>query len=141
MRPTPLQIVKDKFGGRDKLISQLCDSVDQRNGDSSADEVRSRLNGLSNTKLLRLYRIEQQVRERFGDREKLIAHIVDARKEAGLSADDNYRRKLDDLSKGQLLDMTRIKHPARPVKLTPEQRLKKKRGKKQRARALAKING
>lgn len=141
MRPSPLQIVKDKFGGREKLVGQLCDMVDQRNGDSSTNEVRNRLNGLSNQKLLRLYRIEQQVREQFGDREKLIDHLIEARKTAGLTADETYRNKLDRLSKGELLDMTKMKYEPRPTKCTPEERLKRKRGKKQRERALSKING
>lgn len=138
MGASPLQIVKDKFGGRAKLVEQLVGMVDKQNGDDSTDQVKSRLMGLSNEKLLRLYKVEQTVRERFGDRAKLVAKIVDARKQAGLTVDDAYRAKLDGFSKARLLDLSREKHPERAQKLTPEQKLASKRGRKQRERAASK---
>lgn len=141
MKATPLQTVNDKFGGRSKLVDTLVPMVDAQRGDESKDEIRSRLMGLSNQKLLRLYRVEQTVRERFGDRAKLVAHIVDARKKAGLTADAEFEGKLETFSKARLLDLTRMNLPERPAKQTPEQKLARKRGKKARERALAKING
>jgi len=139
MKKSPLQTVKDTFGSREKLVDELLASADALQGDASKDETKSRLMGLSNAKLLRLMRTEQTVRERFGDRAKLVDHIIEARKTAGLTADDTFRAKLDTCSKGRLLDMTRQKHGERPAKLTDEQRLARKRGRKQRERALAKI--
>jgi hypothetical protein len=139
VKPSPLQIVKDQFGSREKLVEALVPMVDAHHGDSGKAEIRSRLMGLSNQKLLRLYRVEQAVRERFGDRDKLVQHLLDARKEAGLTADEDLKAKLDTRSKAQLLDMTRANLPERSAKLTPEQRLARKRGKKARERAEAAI--
>lgn len=139
MRPSPLQIVKDKFGGRAKLVEQLVSSVDKQHGDETPEAVKSRLMGLSNSKLLRLYRVEQHVRERFGDREKLVSAVLDARKKAGLPSDANFKNTLTDFSKARLLDLTRQKLGEKPAKQTPEQKLAGKRGKKERTRALKKL--
>jgi|GEM_PF-1832074 len=139
MRKTPLQIVKEKFGGREKLVGELVGMVDKMHGDDSDASVKSRLMGLSNQKLIRLYTVEQKVRERFGDKAKMITHVMDARKKAGLTADATLQTKLETYSKAQLLDMTRINFGTAAVKQTAEQRMASKRGKKQRARAKAKI--
>jgi len=138
MRATPKQTVEKNFGGKDKLVAEILKTADQAKGDSK-DQTKSRLMGLSNAKLLRLYKIEQAVRERFGDRSKLVAAIVDARKQAGHTTDDNFKAKLETYSKGRLLDMTKQKYAARPAKQTAEQKLAKKNGRKQRERALSKL--
>lgn len=139
MRMSPLQKVKKNFESRAKLVDQLVGSVDRQHGDTSDDQVRSRLMSLSNQKLLRLYAAEQKVRERFGDKAQLVEHILGARKKAGLTADAIFRAKLEASSKARLLDIAREKHPDAPAKQTPEQRLAKKRGRKERERALSKI--
>ena len=136
MRPNPLAQVKESFESREKLVEQLVGMVDKLHGDTK-DEVKARLAGLSNKKLLRLYRVEQTVRERFGDRKKLVEHIIEARQKAGLTADESYRDKLASYSKARLLDLTRQKLGEAPKKWTPEQKLRSKRGKKQRERAQA----
>jgi len=141
MKPTPMQVVKREFGSREKLVEQLADQVDRHPDDGSTDDTKRRLMGLSNQKLLRLYRVEQKVRERFGDREQLVEHLVTTRQKAGHTADDDYRRKLGDCSKARLLDMTRQKLGERPAKQTPEAKLARKRGRKARERALSRING
>ena len=106
MKKSPMGQVKDNFGDRKSLVAELAKLVDKQHGDSSNDDVKSRLMGLSNAKLLRLYRVEQDVREQFGDRAKLEAAIVEARKEAGLTADDDFKTKLGTYTKAQLVDMT-----------------------------------
>lgn len=138
MRPTPHQTVNKSFESRSALVEKLADMVDKQHDDASTDDVKARLMGLSNKKLLRLYNVEQRVRERFGDRDSLVNHIIEARKAAGLTADDKFREKLEGYSKARLLDMTRQKYGERQTKQTPEQRLAKKRGRKARARALEK---
>ena len=138
MKPTPHQLVKKSFESRANLVQKLVDMVDKHHGDNTNDEVKSRLMALSNQKLLRLYRVEQKVRERFGDKDGLIKHILEKRKASGFTADDVLKTKLESLSKAQLLDMTKQRLPERPAKQTPEERLKRKRGRKQRARALDK---
>lgn len=107
MKQTPLQIVKEKFGSREELAKQLAAMVDQMHGDSSKDQVKSRLMGLSNPRLLRLYAVEQTVREQYGDKAKLIDHILEVRKKAGHTADDSYRAKLETFTKARLLDVAR----------------------------------
>jgi hypothetical protein len=139
MRATPHQVVTKSFENRAALVAKLAELVDKQHGDTSVEDVKSRLMGLPNKKLLRLYQVEQKVRERFGDREKLVDHIIAKRKAAGLTADDTYRAKLDASSKARLLDIARQRHPDKPKKLTPEQRLARKNGRKQRARALQKL--
>lgn len=141
MKPTPMQVVNDEFGGREKLVDQLAGMVDRHPDDDSTDDTKKRLNGLSNQKLLRLYRVEQKVRERFGDRDALVEHVISARQKAGHTADDAYRTKLADYTKAKLLDLTRQKLGEKPAKQTPEERLAKKRGRKQRERAQSKLNG
>lgn len=138
MRPTPHQVVTKNFESRSALVDKLADMVDKQRGDSSKDDVKARLMGLSNKKLLRLYNVEQRVRERYGDRDGLVKHIIETRTQAGLTADDSFREKLDGFSKARLLDMTRQKHAPRQTKQTPEQRMAKKRGRKARARAQEK---
>jgi hypothetical protein len=135
MKKTPLQTVNDSFGSREKLVDQLASTADDP---SSGASTKSTLMGLSNAKLLRLARIEETVRQRFGDKDKLIAHIVDVRKKAGHTADADYEAKLRTYSKGRLLDMTRMRLGEKSEKLTDEQRMARKRGRKQRERALAK---
>lgn len=137
-KPTPLATVKDKFGGRAELVGKLADMVDDLH-DEGDSAVKSRLMGLSNKKLLRLYTIEQAVREKFGDREKLIDHLMAARKTAGLTANDDYKDKLQALSKGRLLDLSKSKLGVAAAKWTPEQKMKSKHGRKQIERAKSKL--
>ncbi len=139
MKPTPKQVVAEQFGSREKLVDQLVSVVDRHHGDESADETKARLMGLPNSKLLRLYQVEQKVRERFGDRAKLEAHIIESRKAAGHTADADFETKLASYSKARLLDMTRERLGERPAKQTDEERLANKRGRKQRERALSKL--
>jgi hypothetical protein len=137
MRPSPVQTVKKNFENRAKLVDQLADMVDKQHGDTSREQVRARLMGLSNTKLLRLYRVEQKVRERFGDRAKLVEHIMTARKNAGMTADDAIRTQLDGFTKARLLDLAAMKHGEKPAKMTAEEKARRRRGRKQKERAAS----
>ncbi|MGF1511702.1 MAG: hypothetical protein ACFB9M_19575 [Myxococcota bacterium] len=139
MKKTPLQTVNHRFGSREKLVEELVKTADRLKGDTSESETRSRLMGLSNSKLLRLAQVEQTVRERFGDRVKLIKHIVETRTAAGHTADADFEGKLETYSKARLLDMTRIRLGDRTPKQTPEEKLARKRGRKAKERALAAI--
>lgn len=139
MASTPHQTVKKNFESRAKLVEQLVGMVDKQHGDATPEQVKSRLMGLPNKKLVRLYQVEQKVREKFGTREKMVAHIVDARKKAGLTADATFQKVLDGYTKARLLDMTKMTYASAPKKQTPEQRLAKKRGRKAKERALSKL--
>jgi hypothetical protein len=50
---TPLQIVKEKYGSKEKLVSQLITHLKPVNGESK-DEFQKRLMTVSNRKLLKL---------------------------------------------------------------------------------------
>ena len=50
---TPVQAVQQRFGSKEKLVSQLVSSLQPYDGES-ADEFKSRLMMVSNRKLLRL---------------------------------------------------------------------------------------
>lgn len=137
MRPTPSQAVKKSFESKAKLVEQLVPLVDKARGDTTNDHVKSRLMGLPNSKLLRLWKVEQKVREKFGDRAKLVAAIVDARKKAGLTADAKFTEKLEGFTKARLLDISAQNHGERPAKQTAEQKMKTKRGRKAKERAAS----
>jgi hypothetical protein len=123
MARSPLQKVRDDFGGREALVNALVPLVDRLHGEASEDAVRSRMAKLSNDKLLRLHSVEQRVRERFGDRNKLVDHIVAGRKSAGLSHDQGFVNGLARHSKARLLDLTRQDWSKVAVK-TPKKKAK-----------------
>ncbi|MCK6547931.1 hypothetical protein L6R52_18915 [Myxococcota bacterium] len=135
MRQTPLQTIKKNFESRAKLIETLAGQVDKQNGDTTDAQVKARLGGLTNKKLLRLYKVEQKVREQFGDRAKMIQHIVDMRTKAGLTADAAFRAKLETFTKARLLDLTKQTLADKPAKLTADQKAKLRRGRKAKERA------
>lgn len=137
MRPTPFQAVKKSFETKAKLVEQLVPLVDKTRGDTTNEQVKSRLMGLPNSKLLRLWKVEQKVREKFGDRAKLVSSIVDARKKAGLTADAKFLEKLETYTKARLLDLSAQNLGERPAKRTAEQKMKSKRGRKAKERAAS----
>jgi hypothetical protein len=51
---TPLQTVKEKFGSKEQLVSQLVSKLEAQEGESK-DEFKARLLTVSNRKLLRLH--------------------------------------------------------------------------------------
>lgn len=133
MKRTPLETVKEQFGSREELAKQLAAMVDKMHGDESTQQVKSRLMGLSNPRLLRLYRVEQTVREQYGDKSKLIDAIIEKRSGQGHAADETYRAKLESFTKARLLDLTRENLAPKAEKLTEEQKKARKRGKKKSA--------
>ncbi|MBI4818200.1 MAG: hypothetical protein HY791_18195 [Deltaproteobacteria bacterium] len=138
MKPAPAAVVNKTFGGKKALVEKLAPLVDDLAGEGP-EKLKGRLSSLSNKKLLHLYQVEQKVRERFGDRTKLVEHLMSARKTAGLTADEIFRNKLATFSKARLLDLARQRLSDRPKKLTPEQKLASKNGRKERERALRKL--
>lgn len=88
---TPLAIVKEKFGDKDKLVAAIEKLAD-------ADLWLGRTNAhkglahVSNAKLLRLHRIFSAVKEKFGTRAKLIDAILELEKR---SKDAGYRARLE----------------------------------------------
>jgi hypothetical protein len=87
---------------KEALAKSLASAV-ARDGEDHGD-VASRLKTASNHQLLRLHRAAAAVKEKYGDRAKLIAKLGELQKK---STDKDYIAKLGQLGLPQLLDMAR----------------------------------
>lgn len=96
---SPLARVKEEFGGKDKLVDKLVGLVDA--GDESKDDLRRRLLGAANSKLLRLHIVATKVKEQ-GGHEKLAAAAAAG---VGHGKDKDYVTKLESFSNGRLVDI------------------------------------
>ena len=100
---TPVQVVKDQFGDKAKLI----EAVQKFTGDDLWVARTNKDKGLahvSNTKLLRLHRIFSEVQKQFGTRAKLIDAILEIEKR---SKDDGYKSALGKHPVPRLFDLYR----------------------------------
>ncbi len=102
-RETPLTQVKRLHGSKETLIDALAADLARESGDSK-DEVKERLAGAPNAKLLRLHTALASVREKYGSKDKLIQAISQAK---GHGKDQDYAAKLQSYSITRLLDMAR----------------------------------
>ena len=85
-------------GAKEALAKALAASLATESEDS--DTVESKLKTASNTQLLRLQRVVQTVKDKFGSREKLIEAIVGKQ-----GKDKDFVTKLGSFSLPRLLDM------------------------------------
>ncbi|MEW5854233.1 MAG: hypothetical protein AB2A00_36000 [Myxococcota bacterium] len=103
-RQAPLAIVKAEFGTKEKLAAQLASTMDIPEGQSK-EQFQKFLKTLSNAKLLKLKRVEDQFTARFGGKtEKAVGAIVEKRGATGKAA-DALRQELQGLSRARLLDL------------------------------------
>ena len=96
----PLARVKEEFGGKDKLVDKIV-GVLETSEDESKDELRKRLLGVSNTKLIRLHGVATRTKAA-GGHDKLAATAAERMKHG---KDKDYVQMLSGLSNGRLLDM------------------------------------
>lgn len=96
---SPLARVKEEFGGKDKLVDKIVGLLGS--GDEPKDEMRRRLLGAANKKLVRLHSVATQVKD-LGGREALAGA---AAQELGRAKDKDYVTKLGTYSSGRLIDM------------------------------------
>lgn len=91
MNKTPLQIVKERFGDKTKLIEALRKFT---NEDLWVNRLNAEkgLEHVSNAKLLRLFDTFSAVKEKFGNRFKLIDAILDLENR---SKDEGFRTRLE----------------------------------------------
>ena len=99
LKQSPLARVKEEFGGKDKLVDKIVGVLDS--GDESKDELRKRLLGVANSKLIRLFSTATKTKQA-GGHEKLVATTAEKLNRA---KDKDYVTALGDLSNGRLLDM------------------------------------
>jgi hypothetical protein len=102
LKKSPLARVKDEFGGKDKLVDKIVGALDA--GDESKDDLRKRLLGVANRKLIRLHSVASRSKEA-GGHDKLVASTAERLNRA---KDKDYVGKLDSLSDARLLDMLSI---------------------------------
>ena len=92
--------VTELHGGKEALAKSLAPALVL--GDEDSDVVAGRLKTASNTQLLRLQKVVQTVKAKWGSREKLIQAIADSTK-AG--KDKDYVAKLSTFSLPHLVDL------------------------------------
>jgi hypothetical protein len=102
LKKSPLSRVKDEFGGKDKLVDKIVGVLDA--GDLSKDDLRKKLLGVANGKLIRLHAVATRTKEA-GGHDKLAATIADKLKRG---KDKDYVNKLGQYSNGRLLDMLTV---------------------------------
>lgn len=100
-KKTPLQIVKDRFGSKDKLIDAVAALVERDEGETE-ELHRKRLKLVSNAKLLHLLAVAEQAKT-LGGRDGMVEKILAIK---GQPKDHEYRDSLKRLTLGRLVDMT-----------------------------------
>ena len=96
---SPLARVKEEFGGKDKLVDKIVGLLGS--GDEPKEDMRRRLLGAANSKLVRLHGVATQVKE-LGGKDQLADA---AAQEMGRAKDKDYVTKLGTFSSGRLVDM------------------------------------
>jgi hypothetical protein len=87
---SPLALVKEKFGDKEKLVAALEKLTGEDLWVSRTNKDKG-LAHVSNAKLLRLHATFTEVKEKFGTREKLIDAILEVEKR---TKDAGYRQRL-----------------------------------------------
>lgn len=109
-KPEPVKVsarhpkarVLEAFGTKEKLAKSLAEAIAR--DDEDTDVIAGRLRTASNSQLLRLQKAADTVKEKYGDRTKLIATIAGAQNK---SKDQDYVAKLDTYSLPHLLELAR----------------------------------
>jgi hypothetical protein len=104
----PKERVVARHGGKAELAKQLAESLAR--DDEDTDVLAARLQKASNAQLLRLAHVSETVKQKFGDRGKLVAAISAAQHKA---KDKDYLAKLDTYSLPHLLDLALATIPSR----------------------------
>ena len=97
---TPLETVKEHHGGKDKLVDKILGVLDGGGDDKGA--LKERLLAASNQKLLRLAKISETMKAKYGSRDQLVHTVAGA---LGRAKDNDYVRRLGEYTPGRLLDM------------------------------------
>jgi hypothetical protein len=105
----PKARVAEAHGGKAALAKAIAPFLASDTQD--ADAIELRLKKASNAQLLRLQRATQTLKDKYGDRDKLIAAIGTATKK---TKDKDYLARLASYSLPQLLDLAAASQRARP---------------------------
>jgi hypothetical protein len=96
----PKAKVSANHGGKEALAKALAPSLAR--GDEDTDVLAKRLTTASNTQLLRLQRLVETMKQKWGSREKLIAAITDSQKKG---KDKDFVAKLESFPLPRLVDL------------------------------------
>jgi hypothetical protein len=99
---SPLAIVNETFGAKDKLVDKLVGLLDR--GDESKDDLRKRLSTAANIKLLNLHAVATTVKEKFGSHDALVTQVA---KSLGRSKDKPFVERLAAYSDARLVDLAK----------------------------------
>ena len=99
---TPISAVKDQFGDKAKLVSELEKFTKDEDLWVSRLNTNKGLAHVSNAKLLRLHKTFTTVKEKFGSRAKLIDAIAELEKRA---KDEGFKTRLGNYPVPRLWDM------------------------------------
>ena len=99
---SPLEVVNDTFGGKDKLVEKLVGLLES---DEPKEELRKRLLAVANKKLLRLQQIASLVKEKYGSREKLLEQLAGS---TGRAKDKDYKTRLESFTTPRLVDAAKV---------------------------------
>jgi hypothetical protein len=99
---SPLAIVNETFGAKDKLVDKLVGLLDR--GDESKDDLRKRLSSAANIKLLRLHQVATTVKDRFGSRDAMVEQVAKA---LGRTKDKPFVERLAAYSDARLVDLAK----------------------------------
>jgi hypothetical protein len=99
---SPLAIVNETFGAKDKLVDKLVGLLDR--GDESKDDLRKRLSTAANTKLLHLHKVATEVKEKWGSHDALVKDVAKA---LGRTKDKPFVDRLAAYSDARLIDLAR----------------------------------
>lgn len=103
VKETPLAKVKRLHGTKEALVDSVVKELAKAN-DEDEGELKQRLLGSSNKQLLRLDEVLSTVRDKYGDKDKLVEALSAAK---GKAKDGDYVAKLRTLPLPRLLDMMR----------------------------------
>jgi hypothetical protein len=121
LKKSPLSRVKDEFGGKDKLVDKIVGVLDS--GDESKEDLRKRLLGVANGKLIRLHSVATRTKAA-GGHDKLAAAAADKLKHG---KDKDFVAKLEGYSNGRLLDMLSVSERAQASAAKPARAAKSAR--------------
>ena len=102
MKKTPLQIVKDKYGSKEKLVEAAAAVLEPAPGEP-ADEFKARLKYVANAKLLHLIEVADRVKS-LGGKDALVGKVAELR---GQASDKDFVAKLGTYSMSKLVDQYR----------------------------------
>jgi hypothetical protein len=99
---SPLAIVNETFGAKDKLVDKLVGLLDR--GDESKDDLRKRLSSAANVKLLHLHAVATTVKDKFGSHDALVTQVA---KSLGRTKDKPFVERLAAYSDARLIDLAK----------------------------------